>query len=1625
MCGRLSTLIFFVLALGLFNVALAVDRTWTDGGSGHLWSTPDNWDESGEPTDEDDLTIYYNPASVGGPFIDSSVTAACNRLKTGYVVAEGDGTVLTITGGSLHVGSWFGHAEPEGSTATMIMSGGTVTFDRTMAIGQGEEDAEEVAYGVLYMTGGLIKILGEQDKDGLWVTVYPNTTGHIQLDGGRIETRQIFMLQRPGTTASIDITYGVLVVDGSPDTENWYGFSVQYLVNQGWITAFGGQREVVLEYDAGQDKTTVRAFMPEMASNPSPANFAENVCPDVTLSWTPGELCVDDHNVYFGTSLSDVNESATTYIARHDSNSFAPSLGLGKTYYWRIDEVNTGEVNSPWTGAIWQFTTNDGNAYDPSPPNGLRGVSPYTTLDWTPGCLAASHTLYLGTSYDDVNDGSGGTNKGSQDPGYDPDLESFTTYYWRVEEVNGPTTWPGKVWNFRTGYGGVLMYYKFDGTQGNDLPSPITDSTGKVTFTKYIDPCGPGSVRYGESNPVFNTDSGTSADFDPNVGLYRDDPCEPNGWDLLRLDGYQYTIEMWIKPESLEDGETMLFEKDDGWNIELDEDEAQISWTHAEEDLSSDADVIAEGEWTHVAAVYDQTDPSEERMKLYINGGLDDSDEETELNAADNNNPVVIGCDRTGPNSFGDYFDGLIDELRVQDIALTACDFLTVPGLEWASCPNPYNGQDDVDPCEVSLKLSWTPGIYADKHNIYFGTSLDDVNDSADPCVTNHDTNSWTPPTLELATIYYWRIDEVDNDPCAESPWVGVIWQFMTRYEIVDPNLLLWYKFDETSGDDVFDWSGHGLHGECDDMDDEDWEPNNGHIDGCLSFDGDGRVDVPRDTLGPIDKEITVSVWVNGGYNADDDNWVFSTGFPAVGDHVVEAAIPTEGGDVWWRAGNDSNDVLEWEEASPEGWRGEWHHFAFVKDEDANTMSIYFDGLEVGEKAGVSDKLAYARNREFKIGARFDEEDGYVGKIDDFRIYDYALSDDEIAELFRGTDLGSAWGPTPYDGQQDAAYDANLVWQPGDWVADTNGHDLYFGTDWDEVNDANTADHPNVEYHNLDVNSYDIPYLLELDETYYWRVDENNDACQPEPWTGKVWTFKVAEYIIIDDMEDYTEGFGSAYPITDDEDPYGWDSSYTNLTGANLFLSCVFCQWGQLYRSGDRAMYYFYDLTDDYGCGYFYAEISNHFELDPNDWTTFGVKMLTLWFYGEPGNANTGVEQMYVGLEDYDSDYAEVRYGDGEGEDVNDIAIKEWQPWNIPLNKFTNNNPSLNLTSVEKLCIGFGERYGSVPGGSGDVHLDDIRLYPPTCVPWLRKPDYDLNDDCIVDFGEVAIMEADWLEHDVNLGQVTEPCDANLVGWWEFDTGTGDTAYDSSDYLRHGTIEINDVNVWWVAGVNDVNYALEFDGGRVRVSDASHLRPTDQVSVSAWIKYSDEQDDSPARVVVKGADNKETYALKVSEDDRLEFEVRDGNDYDLDEDEYEDYDAESDEDTLDRDEWIHIAGTYDGNSLKCYINGELAKENHDANAIVFLCQDTNDLAIGGRSDENDRKFKGTIDDVRIYDYGLSAEEVAYLATDGGGIFTVQSIANLINDEPLGERSINLRDFDKLAGAWLEQKLYPQ
>ncbi|MHC4118106.1 MAG: LamG domain-containing protein [Planctomycetota bacterium] len=194
------------------------------------------------------------------------------------------------------------------------------------------------------------------------------------------------------------------------------------------------------------------------AYGPDPADGTLNESTWASLSWRAGDFAVS-HDVYLSDNFDDVdngtgdaprgNQASETYIIGFPGFPYPDGLVPGTTYYWRIDEVNESEPNSPWKGEIWSFSIPPKTAYNPDPADGAEFVDLDATFSWTGGFGAKLHTVYLGDNYDDVSNAAGGAPVGV--PSYDPGtLEAERVYYWRVDEFDPPFTHKGDVWGFTT-----------------------------------------------------------------------------------------------------------------------------------------------------------------------------------------------------------------------------------------------------------------------------------------------------------------------------------------------------------------------------------------------------------------------------------------------------------------------------------------------------------------------------------------------------------------------------------------------------------------------------------------------------------------------------------------------------------------------------------------------------------------------------------------------------------------------------------------------------------------------------------------------------------------------------------------------------------------------------------------------------------------------------------------------------------------------------------------------------------------------------------------------------------------------------------------------------------------------
>jgi len=194
------------------------------------------------------------------------------------------------------------------------------------------------------------------------------------------------------------------------------------------------------------------------AAAPEPADGALHPDTWVSLSWRPGNSAVS-HDVYVGDNPEDVdngaegtfagNQADTSLIIGFPGFPYPDGLVPGTTYYWRIDEVNDVDPNSPWKGDIWSFSVPPKTGYDPVPTDGTDSVALDAELTWTAGFGARLHTVYFGDDLDTVSNAAGAPPQiaASFTPA---SLEEEKVYYWRVDEFDGSQTHKGEVWSFAT-----------------------------------------------------------------------------------------------------------------------------------------------------------------------------------------------------------------------------------------------------------------------------------------------------------------------------------------------------------------------------------------------------------------------------------------------------------------------------------------------------------------------------------------------------------------------------------------------------------------------------------------------------------------------------------------------------------------------------------------------------------------------------------------------------------------------------------------------------------------------------------------------------------------------------------------------------------------------------------------------------------------------------------------------------------------------------------------------------------------------------------------------------------------------------------------------------------------------
>jgi hypothetical protein len=705
-------------------------------------------------------------------------------------------------------------------------------------------------------------------------------------------------------------------------------------------------------------------------------------------------------------------------------------------------------------------------------------------------------------------------------------------------------------------------------------------------------------------------------------------------------------------------------------------------------------------EWHHVVGTYDG-----KVLRTYVDGKIEG--EATHAGDIDTINlNVNIG---KNPNQNDQNFRGKIDEVQIYNRDLSAAQVLEVfaggvASFARAAAPDPADGVKGV----VMPMVKWTPGEGAVLHEVYFGT---------DPNLTQADfrgsqalTIYYHAPGTIPGQTYYWRVDEVTADG---TRTIGKVWSFTAAsLKAYDPQPRDGMKWLDPAGPTLT------------------WEFGQGAIQHDVYFGtdkaaveaGDASVFVGQQPTtsydpGPLQSDTTYYWRIDEHTVAGELNqgavWTFTTsGGPYDGVKAEYFANPDLTGEPTV-VRNESKIDFTWPNGTTEGvnspavgipvtnfsarWSAELHvafsgEYRFIIN-IRDSGRLWLDDKLLIERWPNSGDYPEYTSRGIQLTAgdvyslvmEWNEYNAATGKEAKLEWVDPFGARTVVGPGYLQLPM-KANRPRPTQGQTDVTDTPILRWSPGDKAA---RHDVYFGTDAQGVAAAGTTTADLYQGRQaLNENTFD-PGPLDWGQTYYWRVDEVNDASPDSPWTGQVWSFTVANFLVLEDFESYNDDLDAKTTIFDTWID-GFANGLSNSTVGNI--TAPFAEQ-TIVHSGMQSMPLDYDNTQSP----YYSEAERSWDTSQN-WTVHGVDTLTLYVRGQTANT---ADTLYIAIEDAAGQVGTVVYPDAAV-----LTTAQWTEWKIPLSSLS----GVNATKINKITIGVGDRTKPAPGGAGRIYVDDIRV---------------------------------------------------------------------------------------------------------------------------------------------------------------------------------------------------------------------------------------------------------------------------------------------------------------------------
>ncbi|MBU0757741.1 MAG: DUF2341 domain-containing protein [Nanoarchaeota archaeon] len=1158
------------------------------------------------------------------------------------------------------------------------------------------------------------------------------------------------------------------------------------------------------------------------------------------------------------------------------------------------------------------------------------------------------------------------------------------------DSVRNITTW------YRNGLPVSVLYMPFEGNNGNEAAS-VKDYSGNGKDGTPIDyTLGNGD---GNTPPLWSMSGGKVGGAYTFDGT--DDYVRIPDSNILDVQTGDFTVSAWYNQPNSKSG--IMVNKDNcgnsgGWYLAVEwNGQAYFRLIGSTDAYVWSGSATTANVWHHAVFVKEGT-----AMRLYLDGSLKDTDTAPSGIIATNND-VLLG-NRYGsiinPSGCGNYwYSGILDEVKIYNIALSQEQVSSEyqAGLSGHNS-NVFVSQETVLgeqwQCQVTPNDGYLDGTLKSSNTVTISSSTAPTHDN--PYIT-----PVSPSDISDLTCNWNNVVDANGDSVRNiTAW----------YRNGLPVSALYLPFEGNNGNEgttAKDYSGNGKNGV---VSGATWSRTGGRIGGGYSFDGSDYIDTSLDLSWDETNSVSISFWANpdnivGGDRRGIFGKPFSNWEWAIYQYNDVLNL------VYWNSDGGHTNGMDFA-ASNVFAANTWVHITYTWD--GSESKFYKNGNLAASHTATDPTINQDRSNYVKIGGNiYVWIDSYFrGKIDEVKIRNFALSQEQILSDYQAglsghnsnnfvseeTTLGEQWQcrVTPNDGYLDGTLKSSNTVTISSSTAPT--HDNPYITpvspsdisdltcNWNNVVDVNGDPVTNITTWYKDGLPVNILYMPfegnngnEATNAKDYSGNGNDGAVAGTTWSrtgGKVggaYSFDGNDYIdtpivIGSDTSFSMMGWYKTSDITtratimgNQDAQAAGSSDGCTIYVQNGFLRVVCCDEtrSQNYLASSTTIntWHFAAVTYDYS--------TNNLTLYQD---SASVSTTMVGYSDEPGT-DWEIGRNFFGFWYFNGLIDEVKIFNYalSGNQINSIYQAESQ----------SRNPSMYVS--EETSIGENWQCRVTPN---DGYLDGIQKNSNTVTisAGNTAPTHDNPYITPGSPGAASDLTCNWNNvYDVNGDPVS-----NITAWYRdgspvsvlympFEGNNGNEATSVRDYSGNGNDGAVNGATWSRTG-GKVGGGYEFDGNNDYItigtgSDFSDVC-TNGCSFSAWINKND--NDMSAAIIGRYdfASNNQFFLLTILNNANAYFAVTEnGTGAGC---------VATGDGSFTNNEWHHVVGIYDNTNTYVYIDGNIA----DSTSCSFnsidegAWQDNENTFVGLNDDDgffND--FNGTIDEIQIYNYALSPEQI--------------------------------------------------